>query len=371
MDVHSTRVQRHTEPVSPGRGDLRMKAAVFTRYGDPGVIRITEVPRPVPGDGEVLIAVRAASVNPLDGVTAGKPYTVRLMSGLRRPRITRLGVDVAGRMVAAGRDAARFKPGDDVFGFCLADVHAGGAGAWAHTRGAFAEYACVPETALAGKPGSITFEQAAATPVAAVTAWQGLHDKGRVQPGQHVLVNGAAGGVGTFAVQIAKCLGAEVTGVCSTRNVDMVTSIGADRVIDYTRADFTEGGRRYDVVFDCVGNRSLAGCRRVLTRSGVYVGAGAPPSRWMLRLAGRMIAILVLSRLVSQDLAVYLAKPRQEDLLRIRDLIAAGKITPVVDRCYGLADVAGAMRYQQGRHARGKVVISLGGAAPGGTETRP
>ena len=345
-----------------------MKAAVFTRYGDPGVIRITDVPRPVPEDGEVLIAVRAASVNPLDGMTAGKPYTVRLMSGLRRPRITRLGVDVAGRVVAAGRSATQFKPGDDVFGFCLADPHAGGAGAWAHSQGAFAEYACAPETALAGKPGNITFEQAAATPVAAVTAWQGLRDKGRVQPGQHVLVNGAAGGVGTFAVQIAKCLGAEVTGVCSTRNVDMVRSIGADRVIDYTREDFTEGGRPYDVVFDCIGNHSLAACRRVLTRSGVYVGAGAPPSRWMLRIAGRMIAILALSRIVSQELAVYLAKPRQEDLLRIRDLIAAGKITPVVDRCYSLAEVAGAMRYQQGKHARGKVVISLGGTAAGGRE---
>jgi NADPH:quinone reductase-like Zn-dependent oxidoreductase len=216
---------------------------------------------------------------------------------------------------------------------------------------------------LASKPGNVTFEQATAAPVAAITALQGLRDAGRLQPGQQTLINGAAGGVGTFAVQIAKCLGAEVTGVCSSRNVDLVRSIGADRVIDYTQEDFTTGERRYNVVFDCIGNHSLSACRRALTRTGVYVGVGGPGSRWLLGLVARPVAILVVSRFVSQDLAVFLAKPRREDLVCIRDLLAAGTITPVIDRCYGLAEVSTAMRYQQGRHARGKVVISLGNTA--------
>jgi NADPH:quinone reductase-like Zn-dependent oxidoreductase len=340
-----------------------MKAAVYTSYGPPDVVTITDVARPVPKEDEVLIAVRAASVNPLDGLTAGKPYSLRIMTGLRRPKATRLGVDVAGVVAAAGRTVTQFKPGDQVFGLCLVNPHAPGAAAWARSQGAFAEYACAPESVLAGKPGNITFEQAAAAPVAAITALQGLRDAGRVQPGQKTLINGAAGGVGTFAVQIAKCLGAEVTGVCSPRNADMVGSIGADRVIDYTQEDFTQGGRRYDIVFDCIGNHSLSACRRVLTRKGVYIGAGGPGSRWLLGLLARPVAILVLSRFVSQDLAVFLAKPRQKDLLYIRDLMAAGRITPVIDRCYGLAEVSEAMRYQQAKHARGKVVIGLGNTA--------
>jgi NADPH:quinone reductase-like Zn-dependent oxidoreductase len=340
-----------------------MKAAVCTRYGPPSVVTITDVAQPVPGGDEVLLAVRAASVNPLDGLTAGKPYSLRMMTGLRRPKATRLGVDVAGVVAAAGGNVTRFKAGDQVFGLCLASPHAPGAAAWARSQGAFAEYACAPESVLASKPGNVSFEQAAAAPVAAITALQGLRDAGRVQPGQETLINGAAGGVGTFAVQIARCLGAKVTGVCSRRNADMVRSIGADRVIDYTLEDFTGGNRRYDVVFDCIGNHSLSACRRALTRNGVYVGVGGPGSRWLLGLVARPIAMLVLSRFVSQDLAVFLAKPRQEDLLCIRDLMAAGRITPVIDRCYSLAEVAEAMRYQQGRHARGKVVIGLGNTA--------
>jgi NADPH:quinone reductase-like Zn-dependent oxidoreductase len=342
-----------------------MKAAVYTRYGPPEVVRITDVAQPVPGDDEVLIAVRAASVNPLDGLTAGKPYSLRVMTGLRRPKAIRLGVDMAGVAAAAGRNVTQFQQGDQVFGLCLVNPHAPGAAAWAHPQGAFAEYACAPESVLARKPGNVTFEQAAAAPVAAITALQGLRDAGRVQPGQKALINGAAGGVGTFAVQIAKCLGAEVTGVCSAPNVDLVRSIGADRVIDYTQESFTTGDRRYDIVFDCIGNHSLSACRRVLTHNGVYVGAGGPGSRWLLGLLARPIAILVVSRFVSQDLAVFLARPRHEDLTCIRDFMAAGTITPVIDRCYGLAEVSKAMRYQQAKHARGKVIISLGNTAAG------
>ena len=347
--------------------ELRMKAAVHTSYGPPDVVRVTDVAKPVPRPDEVLIAVRAASVNPLDGLTTGKPYSLRVMTGLRKPNVTRLGVDVAGQVTAVGRNVTQFKPGDQVFGLCLVNPHASGAAAWAHPQGAFAEYACAPELVLASKPGNVTFEQATAAPVAAITALQGLRDKGRLQPGQKTLINGAAGGVGTFAVQIAKCLGADVAGVCSSGNVDMVRSIGADRVIDYTREDFTKGDRRYDIVFDCVGNHSLSAVRRVLNREGVYVGVGGPGSRWLLGLVARPIAILVLSRFVSQELAVFLAKPRSEDLIYIRDLMAAGRITPVIDRCYGLTEVAEAMRYQQGKHARGKVVIGLGDTAASST----
>jgi NADPH:quinone reductase-like Zn-dependent oxidoreductase len=340
-----------------------MQAAVYTSYGPPDMVRIADVTKPVPREDEVLIAVRAASVNPLDGLTTGKPYSLRVMTGLRKPNVTRLGVDVAGQVAAAGRNVTEFKPGDQVFGLCLVNPYAPGAAAWTRTQGAFAEYACAPESVIVSKPDNITFEQAAAAPVAAITALQGLRDKGRLRPGQKTLINGAAGGVGTFAVQIAKCLGADVTGVCSSRNADTVRSIGADRVIDYAQEDFTSGDRRYDIVFDCIGNHSLSACRRVLNHEGVYVGVGGPVSRWLLGLAARPIAILVLSRFVSQELAVFLAKPRKEDLIYIRDLMAAGRITPVIDRCYGLAESAEALRYQQGKHARGKVVISLGDTA--------
>ncbi|HJX82982.1 MAG TPA: NAD(P)-dependent alcohol dehydrogenase, partial [Candidatus Angelobacter sp.] len=221
--------------------------------------QIEDVERPVPKDNEVLIKVRAASVNPLDaGLMKGKPHSFRILFGLRKPRLTRPGVDVAGQVEAVGRSVMQFKPGDEVFGIC---------------KGAFAEYVCAPESGLAIKPENLAFEQAASAPVAALTALQGLRDKGHIQPGQKVLINGAAGGVGTFAVQIAKSFGADVTGVCSTRNVEMVRSIGADQVIDYTQQDFTESGKRYDLIFDCFVNHSLSACRRTLNPKGIYIAA--------------------------------------------------------------------------------------------------
>ena len=336
-----------------------MKAAVYDKYGPPEVVRAADVAKPVPGDGEVLIRVRAAAVNPLDCMTRGKPYTLRLMTGLLRPKTTRLGVDVAGVVEAAGRGVTRFRPGDRVFGLCVRDPVARGAAAWA-CQGSLAEYACAPESALAAVPGNVTFEQAAAVPVAAVTALQGLRDKGRVRAGQKVLVNGAAGGVGTCAVQIARALGAEVTGVCSARNAGLVRSVGADRVIDYAREDFTEDRGAYDVVFDLVSNRPLAACRRVLKPGGTYIAAGGQGSRWFLGLIARPVTMLALSRFTSQKLVVYLARPDQEDLAAIAELMAAGKLTPVIDRRYGLNEASDALRYLQQKHAQGKVVIDLG-----------
>jgi NADPH:quinone reductase-like Zn-dependent oxidoreductase len=277
-----------------------MKAAVYSTYGPPDVVQITDVEKPVPKDNEVLIKVRAASVNPLDWhYMRGTPYIVRILAGLRKPKVTRLGVDVAGQVEAVGRNVTQFKPGDEVFGAC---------------RGAFAEYACTSESALVMKPDNVTFEQAASVPIAAFTALQGLRDKGQIQPGQKVLINGAAGGVGTFAVQIAKWFGAEVTGVCSTRNVDMVRSIGADRVIDYTQEDFTKSGQRYDLFFDCVGNHSLLACRRVLTLKGIYIAVGGPSGRWMIGPLASALTTLVLSWFVSQKLVMVLAKRSKEDL---------------------------------------------------------
>jgi NADPH:quinone reductase-like Zn-dependent oxidoreductase len=324
-----------------------MKAALYSRYGPPEVVQIAEVEKPVPKDNEALIKVRAASVNPLEWhFMRGMPYFVRMLTGLRKPKNTRLGVDVAGQVEVVGKNVTQFKPGDAVFGAC---------------RGAFAEYACASESALAIKPDRVTFEQAAAAPIAAFTALQGLRDKGHIQPGQKVLINGAAGGVGTFAVQIAKSFGAEVTGVCSTRNVDMVRSIGADRVIDYTREDFTQCGQRYDLFFDCVGNHSLSACRRVLNPKGTYVPVGGTSDRYMIGPLARALATLVLSWFVSQKLVIFfLAKPNKEDLAVMRELMAAGKVTPVIDKLYSLSEVPEAIRYLEKGHARGKVVITLG-----------
>src|ERR1019366_8300846 len=266
------------------------------------------------------------------------------MVGLRKPKITRLGVDVAGQVEAVGRNVTQFKPGDEVFGSC---------------RGAFAEYACTPESALVSKPNNVTFEQAASVPVAAYSALQGLRDKGHIQPGQRVLINGAAGGVGTFAVQIAKSFGAHVTGVCSTTNVDMVRSIGADRVIDYTQEDFTKGTERYDLIFDCVGNHSLLACRRVLNPKGIYIGVGGPSGRWMIGPLASAITALVLSRFVGQNFVTILAKRSKEDLTVMHELMKAGKVTPVIDKRYTLSEVPEAIRYLEEGHARGKVVITL------------
>src|SRR5205814_456987 len=275
-----------------------MKAAVYDRYGPPDVVQIADVDKPVPADNEVLIKVRAASLNPVDGHLMRGPLPLRLMTGLGKPRSGRLGVDVAGQVEAVGRNVTQFKPGDEVFCVCIRDPQGSGVRVWI-PQGAFADYACVPESVLVMKPDNVTFEQAASAPVAAFTALQGLRDKGQVQPGQKVLINGAAGGVGTFAVQIAKSLGAEVTGVCSTRNVDMVRSIGADHVIDYTQQDFTKPGQRYDLIFDCVGNHSLSACRRVLNPKGILIMAGDLSGRGMTGLLARLITALVLSRFVS------------------------------------------------------------------------
>jgi NADPH:quinone reductase-like Zn-dependent oxidoreductase len=325
--------------------DSQMKAAVYSSYGAPDVVQIKDVEKPVPKDNEVLLKVRAASVNPLDWhFMRGTPYFVRIVAGLRKPKDTRLGVDVAGQVEAVGRNVTRLRPGDEVFGTC---------------RGAFAEYACTSDSALVTKPNNVTFEQVASVPVAAFTALQGFRDKGNLQPGQKVLINGAAGGVGTFAVQIAKSFSADVTGVCSARNVDMVRSIGADWVIDYSHEDFTRSGRRYDLIFDLVGNHSLLACRRVLNPKGIYVGAGAPSGRWMIGPLTRGIISPLLSWFVSQKLVMVLAKPNKDDLIIIRELLEFGKITPVIDKRYTLSDVPKAIRYLEAGHARGKVVITL------------
>jgi NADPH:quinone reductase-like Zn-dependent oxidoreductase len=321
-----------------------MKAVVYRRFGPPEVLQFEDVEKPTPRDDEVLIRVRAASVNPLDWrLVKGEPYLARLMMGIPRPKVMRPGVDVAGELEAVGRSVTRFRPDDAVFGTC---------------RGAFAEYGCASESALVTKPANVTFEQAAAVPVAAYTALQALRNKGRVRPGQKVLVNGASGGVGTFTVQIAKAFGAEVTGVCSTRNVEMVRSIGADHVIDYTQEDFTRGGRRYDLIIDNAGNHPLSACRRALEPSGTYVMVGGPYRGWIDFLA-RLIQVPVLSRLSSQKLTMVMAKGNQEDLALLRDLMAEGKITPVIDRRYALSEVPEAISYLEEGHARGKVVITM------------
>ncbi len=322
-----------------------MKAIVYHNYGSPDVLKCEEIEKPTAGDNEVLIKVRAASVNPLDWhFMRGTPYIVRIMAGLLKPKATRLGVDVAGQVEAVGRNVTQFKPGDEVFGAC---------------RGAFAEYVCTSEGALVLKPANVTFEQAAAVPVAAFSSLQGLRDKGQIQPGHKVLINGAAGGVGTFAVQIAKSLGAEVTGVCSTRNVDMVRSIGADHVIDYTQEDFTQSGQRYDLIFDTVGNHSLSDNRRVLGSKGTLVMVGAAPKGNWLGPLLPLLKALVMSRFVSQTLASFLATRSKEDLIIMQELLEAGKVTPVIDRTYPLSEVPEAIRYLEEGHARGKVVITF------------
>lgn len=322
-----------------------MKAIVYRDYGSPDVLKCEEVEKPTAGDDEVLIKVRAASVNPIDRTFRGRPYFIRIITGLRKPKRTRPGVDVAGEVEAVGRNVTQFKPGDEVFGAC---------------RGAFAEYVCAQESKVVTKPDNVTFEQAAAVPVAALTALQGLRDKGQLRAGQKVLINGAAGGVGTFAVQLAKSFGAgAVTGVCSTRNVEMVRSIGADQVIDYTREDFTKSGQRYDLMLDCVANHSLSACRRVLYPKGRYIIVGAPKSRWMIGLLARPLKALVLTLFVSQKLVMFIARLKKEDLTTLRELMQAGKITPVIDRRYSLSEVPEAIRYLEEGHARGKVVITL------------
>ena len=326
-------------------GSELMKAIVYRCYGSADVLGFEDVEKPTPADDEVLVKVVAASVNPLDWhYMRGSPYLMRLGIGLGAPNDTSLGVDFAGTVEAVGRNVKRFKPGDEVFG---------------GTSGAFAEYVTVREDrALALKPANMTFEQSASVPIAGITALQALRDKGKIAPGKKVLINGASGGVGTFAVQIAKSFGAEVTGVCSTRNVEMVRSIGADHVIDYTQEDYTRSGQRYDLIIDNVGNHSLSANRRVLTSDGIFVMVGGPKGNW-LRPLMNPIKALVFSPFVGQEFVMILAKLRKDDLAILGDLMQAGKVTPVIDRRYRLSEVPAAIRYSEEGHARGKIVIDL------------
>jgi NADPH:quinone reductase-like Zn-dependent oxidoreductase len=323
-----------------------MKAIVYTKYGPPDVLQLKEVEKPTPKDNEVLVKVHAASVNAYDWhLLRADPFLVRLMGGgLLKPKNTILGADIAGRVEAVGRNVKQFQPGDDVFG----DLAAWG-------NGGFAEYVSVPEHALALKPANISFEQAAAVPMAAVTALQGLRDKGKIQPGQKVLIHGASGGVGTFAVQIAKSLGAEVTAVCSTRNLDMARSIGADQVIDYTQEDFTKSRQRYDLILAVNGYHPISAYKRTLSPKGIYVMAGGSTAQifqalllgpWMSMTGGKKMGALS-------------AKPNQKDLVFMKELLEAGKVVPVIDRRYTLSEVAEAIRYLEEEHAMGKVVITV------------
>jgi NADPH:quinone reductase-like Zn-dependent oxidoreductase len=326
-----------------------MKAIVYCDYGVPN-LKLQEIEKPTPADDQLLVRVRAASVNPLDWhFIEGTPYVMRAMGvGLRKPKDTRLGVDYAGTVEAVGKNVTQFKPGDEVFG---------------GRTGAFAEYVCVREPrAVALKPANITFEQAASVPIAGITALQGLRDKGKVQSGQKVLINGASGGVGTFAIQIAKSMGAEVTGVCSTRNLDMVRSLGADHVIDYTKEDFTKSAQRYDVILDNVANRSLSECRAVLNPDGRYVligGGGVKESRWLGPGLTHAFKAMLLSKFVSQKMGMMLAELNQKDLTTLGDLMQSGKVTPVIDRTYKLSELPQAIQYLEQGHARGKVVIAV------------
>ncbi|MGA9528545.1 MAG: NAD(P)-dependent alcohol dehydrogenase [Terriglobales bacterium] len=332
-----------------------MKAIVYHDYGSPDVLRYEEIRMPVPKDNEVLIKVLATSVNPLDWhFMRGEPYPLRLIAGLLKPKNTQLGVDVAGWVEAVGAKVTQFKPGDEVFGTC---------------RGAFAEYVCAPESTLIVKPNNVSFEQGASAPIAAFTALQalrrgGVNGSGEIQARKAVLINGASGGVGTFAVQIAKCFGADVTGVCSIRNIQLVRSIGADRVIDYGSTDYTkeatQSTKGYDAIVDCIGNHPLSANRRVLTLKGVYIPVGARAGRWMMSVMARAITSLALSKFGSQTLVPqFLAKSNKEDLTALAELMTSGKIKPVIDKRYKLSEAPDAIRYLEEGHARGKVIISM------------
>src|SRR5438132_3808452 len=322
-----------------------MKAIVYCEYGPAEVLELKEIEKPTPADNEVLVKVRAAGTNPLDGMHTGR---ARIVTGLRKPRLTRAGTDFAGTVEAVGKNVTAFKPGDEVFGA---------------KTGAFAEYICVrDDRAIVLKPANVTFEEAGSVPVAAITALQGLRDKGKLQAGQKVLVNGASGGVGTFAVQIAKAYGAEVTGVCSGRNVDLVRSIGADHVIDYTKEDFTKTDQRYDLIFDLVGNHSFSERREILNPNGICVMAGIGGAGWhdgvATRLMGELNAYL-RSRFVSQKFISYIAQFNKKDMTLVAGFMQSGKITPVHEWTYKLNQTADALRYLEQGHARGKVVINL------------
>ena len=333
-----------------------MRAIVFDRYGPPEVLRLEEIPKPAVGDDEVLVRVRAASLNPLDWhFMTGLPHVGRVQFGLRRPKVTGIGADVAGVVEAVGREVTGFRPGDEVFGGVAGETPD-------HPMpklGSCAEFVCASQNSIVPKPAGLTFEQAAAVPVAAQTALQGLRDQGRIHAGQHVLINGASGGVGTFAVQLAKWLDTEVTGVCSGRNVDLVRSLGADHVIDYTTDDFTAGDRRYDLMLDNIGNRSIRECRRVLRSEATYVASyGQPEHRWLGPTA-QLLQMFAMRPFVSQKMVTWVTEPASDDLLLLSELLEAGTIASVIDRSYPLAQTADAMRHLEAGHARGKVIISV------------
>jgi NADPH:quinone reductase-like Zn-dependent oxidoreductase len=322
---------------------MQMKAIVYTKYGSPDVLQFKEVEKPAPTDGQILVKIYAASANPLDWhLMRASPFLARLAGGLRKPKDPRLGADFAGRVEAVGANVAQFQPGDEVFGA---------------STGAFAEYICVAESEVALKPANLSFEQAAAVPVAATTALQGLRDTGQIHTGQRVLVNGASGGVGTFAVQIARAFGTEVTGVCSTRNLDIVRSIGADHAIDYMKEDFTRTGQHYDLIYDAVGNSSVSAYRRALNPGGTCVVAGFTS---LPRLFEHMLIGPLRSKIGDKKVGLMgTAQIKQKDLVSLRELLEAGKVTPVIDRRYSLREVPEAIRYLEAKHARGKVVITV------------
>jgi len=323
-----------------------MRAVVHDSFGSPDVLAIREIEKPTPADDEVLVRVRAASVNPVEwyGV-AGRPWVGRPQMGFLKPKESRVGVDFAGMVEVVGKDVTQFQPGDEVFG---------------GRSGAFAEYVCVrDEGAVVAKPANVTFEEAAAVPVAALTALQGLRDKGQVQPGHKVLINGASGGVGTFAVQIAKALGAEVTAVCSTRNVELVRSLGADHVIDYTREDFTRSDRCYDLMLDVAGSRSWSECRRVLDPQATLVIIGAPKGTRLLGPLSHIVKVRLAALRSSQKVVFFMAKVNKADMEVLRELLEAGKVTPVIDRRYELSEIADALRYLGEGHAQGKIVLTV------------
>jgi NADPH:quinone reductase-like Zn-dependent oxidoreductase len=322
-----------------------MQAIVQDRFGPPDVLELRDIDEPRVGDGDVLVRVRAASVNPADWYAmTGTPWVARPTMGLRKPKANRPGLDLAGVVGAVGGDVTRFRPGDEVFG----------TGA-----GTLAERVTVAEDALVAKPANLSFEQAAAVPVAALTALQGLRDKGRIQPGHQVLINGASGGVGTFAVQLAKALGAEVTAVCSTRNVDTVRSLGADRVVDYTREDFTRGGRRHDLLLDVAGSRPWSACQRVLEPRATLVLVGAPKGSRLLGPLDHIAKVHLASLRAGQKVVFFISRSTPDDLETLRELLEAGTLTPVVERTYPLRDAAHAFRYLGQGHARGKLVVTV------------
>jgi NADPH:quinone reductase-like Zn-dependent oxidoreductase len=336
------RVEMNMTTMNQIKKDIQMKAIVFTKYGSPDVLQLKEVEKPTPKDNEVLIKVHAASVNAYDWhMMTGKPFLGRLMGfGLLKPKNDRLGADIAGRVEAVGSNVKQFRPGDEVFGA---------------VKGGFAEYACAREDRLALKPVNVSFEEGAAVPTAALTALQALRDKGQIQSGQKVLINGASGGVGTFAVQIAKSFGAEVTAVCSTRNLDMARSIGADHVIDYTREDFTRSGQRYDLILAANGYHSILGYTRALGPRGVYVTTGGS----MAHMFQAMLLGSLISKIGSKKMGFMLAKLNQKDLVFMKELLEAGKVKPVIERRYSLSQVAEALRYLEKGHAQGKLVITM------------